>query len=82
MGFLWATAACCHCGCQVANLNVCDGHVALQRVDVLCLVMLGCSRREFKKIILLGYKFAQRMDDQGAFERFDVSGVDKQSLLL
>jgi hypothetical protein len=40
------------------------------------------SCREFKKIILLGYKFAQRMDDEGAYERFCTAGVDKKSLIL
>jgi hypothetical protein len=44
--------------------------------------MLCVVCREFKKIILLGYRFAQRMDDEGAFDRFDVSGVDKKSLIL
>lgn len=42
--------------------------------------MLCC--REFKKIILLGYKYAQRMDNEGAFDRFDFSHADKQSLIL
>jgi hypothetical protein len=32
---------------------------------------------EFKKIILLGYRFAQRLHEQGEFERFDVRGVSK-----
>lgn len=41
-----------------------------------------CCCREFKKMILLGYKFAQRMDNEGAFDRFDISHADKQSLIL
>jgi hypothetical protein len=32
---------------------------------------------EFKKIILLGYRFAQRLHEEGEFERFDVRGVSK-----
>lgn len=48
---------------------------------VLCVLSrAGC--REFKKMILLGYKFAQRLDDEGAFERFDMTGVDKKALIL
>lgn len=33
--------------------------------------------REFKKIILLGYRFAQRLHEQGEFERFNVADVAK-----
>lgn len=36
---------------------------------------------EFKKIILLGYRFAQRLHEQGEFERFDVRGVSKQLII-
>mgnify|MGYP001811324705 CR=1 FL=1 len=36
---------------------------------------------EFKKIILLGYRFAQRLHEQGDFERFDVRGVSKQLII-
>lgn len=34
--------------------------------------------REFKKIILLGYRFAQRLHEQGEFARFDTNGVEKR----
>jgi hypothetical protein len=43
-------------------------------------VLLTASQpqlREFKKMILLGYKFAQRLDEAGEFDRFDCSGAAK-----
>eukprot|EP00775_Hariotina_reticulata_P008349 gene8349-8533_t len=38
--------------------------------------------REFKKIILLGYRYAQRLDEAGEFARFDTEDVAKQLQLF
>lgn len=55
-------------------------HMVFVVLNVPALTAADC--REFKKIILLGYKFAQRMDQEGAFERFALDGVHKSGLVL
>lgn len=44
------------------------------RLDMLELKEL----RQFKKIITTGYRYAQRLHESGAFERFDTSGVARR----
>jgi len=34
--------------------------------------------KEFKKIIMLGYRYAQRLDEAGEFARFDTTDIAKQ----
>ncbi len=35
------------------------------------------SMKEIRRIILLGYRFAQRRHEEGAFERFDLEGITR-----